>query len=170
MLPKCVILDDSNLLVETADLLNWAVNKENFDILHKVRNNVVEFGTHKALNIPTINGHSQHELEDDEPKAEIVSAQDNQPSEFASHVLEFDQKLRKLNSYAETAKFESYLNCSKVYGTFEWKNERNQMKELLKPDLDYDREFRSFNLLNLSKDDLIDKELLQLSREPEVGI
>lgn len=97
-----MILDDSNLLVETADLLKWAVNKENFDILHKARSNIIEFNTHKSLNIPTINGHNSHEQEEDEPKAEIVSSQETQPSEFASHVLEFDQKLRKLNSYAES--------------------------------------------------------------------
>lgn len=43
------------------------------------------------------------------------------------------------------------------------------MKELLKPEIDYDRELKSFSMLNLSKDDLVDVELLQLSRQPEVS-
>jgi len=165
-----VVLDDSKLLVETSDILKWAVNKENFDILHKVRDNVVEPSIRKQLNIPIINGHNSHELEEDEHKSETLNTQDVQPSEFAQHVLDFDQKLRKLSSYAETSKFENYLNCSKVYGTFEWKNERNHMKDLLKPEIDNNRELKSFTMLSLEKDDLIDRELLELSQRPEVCI
>lgn len=97
--------------MDTKDLLSWAVEKENFDILHKVRKDRLQLDLGKELNILTINGHDDYEL-DNEPRVEKKEIDEVEYVELSDNILQFEAKLKAINSYAEKEKFKNYLKCS----------------------------------------------------------
>lgn len=101
------------------------MDKENFDILHKVRKDRLELNLGKELNILTINGHDDYEL-DNEPVAEKKPIDDFLSAELSENILQFEAKLKAINSYAENDKFKNYIECANcTYGSKGSKKARN---------------------------------------------